>query len=235
MKLARTLSVFAAAMLVASVVSAACSNPPKDGIYSTTTGTILSGRASEAWCSGVGPGQPGNTESAASWDGATLGAQWRVWGMAIDAAGAQETARYFDAYGNGWIDYSTSYDGGQFWLSGSHLWGYGAGDYTGYLTYYNVGARVTYVGGQPVGVTSNIFLMGNFDDCSNCTIEYAISNAMLVWQTGYPAPMPANYPAFECGATSGELFDACCITAKIHCAPIATESSTWGAIKELYR
>ncbi len=47
-------------------------------------GTILGGRASDAWCTGVGPGRPGNTESAMSWDGTNLGAQWRIWGMTID-------------------------------------------------------------------------------------------------------------------------------------------------------
>ncbi len=211
---------------------AACPNAPKDGIYTTSNGTILGGRASEAWCSGAGPGQPGNTENAMSWDGVNLGGQWKVYGMA--GGGAVETARYFDAYGNGWIDYVTNYTGGQFWLSGGHIWGDGTTDFTGNLTYFNVGARVTYAAGQPVGVTSNILLTGVFEECPNCSIEYAISNAMLVWQTGYPSAMPASYPPFQCNASSGELFDACCIVAKIHCTPISTNPSTWGGIKALY-
>jgi len=225
-------------LLVTVLASAAfgeCAHSPKDGIYATTNGTILGGRASEAWCGGTGPGQPGNTENAMSWNGVNLGAQWKVWGMSIDPTGAVESARYFDANGNGWIDYNTTYNGGQFWLSGSHLWGDGSTDYTGTLTYYNVGARVSYVLWQPVGVTSNIFLTGVFDACPTCTIEYAISNAILVWQTGYPTAMLPDYPAFLCSATSGELFDACCIVAKIDCIPNSTEPSTWGEIKTLYR
>jgi hypothetical protein len=222
-------------IVMASAAFAACPNPPKDGIYTTTNGTVLGGRASESWCGGTGPGRPGNTQNAMSWDGANLGAQWKVWGMSIDPAGAVETARHFDGSGNGWIDYATNYSGGQFWLSGNHLWGDGTTDYTGTLTYYNVGARVSYVGWQPVGVTSNIFLTGVFDSCPSCHFEYAISNALLVWQTGYPAPMPATYPPFLCNGPSGEFFTACCTVAKIHCTPISTESSTWGGMKALYR
>jgi hypothetical protein len=225
-----------AGIFLVSGIHAECLNPPKDGTYSTYSGTMLGGRASEAWCSGVGPGQPGNTESTASWDGSTLGAQWRVWGMAIDANGAVETARSFDADGNGWIDYATNYTGGSFWLDGNHLWGNGIGDFTGVVTYFQVTARVTYVRWQAVGVTSNVFMTAGFDECPNCSIEYAISSAMLEWQTGYPTPMPSGYPAFACDATMGELFDAsCCVLAKIHCTPIAAESSTWGAIKGFYR
>jgi len=235
MRVVKTILAIMSLIAMGTGASAGCPHSPKDGVYSTTNGTLLSGRASEAWCSGIGPGQPGNTESAMSWDGANLGAQWRVWGMSIDASGAIETARHFDASGNGWIDYNTTYSGGQFWLSGSHIWGDGTTDYTGALTYYNVGARVTYVRAQAVGVTSNIYLTGAFDNCPNCSIEYAISNAILVWQTGYPASMPADYPALLCGATSGELFNACCIVAKIFCNPISTTPSTWGEIKTLYR
>lgn len=235
MKFAAIAAGVTAAVLLSSGVFAACPNPPKDGTYSTYSGTMIGGRASEAWCGGAGPGQPGNTESAASWNGAELGTQWRVWGMAIDATGAVETARFFDANGNGWIDYSTNYTGGQYWLDGDHIWGNGAGDFTGTVTYFNVGARVTYAGWQAVGVTSNIFMTGVFDGCPGCSIEYAISNAMLVWRTGYPTAMPDGYPAFECGAAMGELFEVCCVLAKIHCVPIATESSTWGAIKGFYR
>ena len=235
MRLMRTFFVFLFLIAMASYAYAASSNRPKDGIYSTSNGTILGGRASEAWCTGGGPGQVGNTENAMSWDGTNLGAQWNVWGMTIDAAGAVETARHFDSRGNGWIDYATNYTGGQFWLSGDHIWGNGTTDYTGTLTYYNVGARVNYVGGQPVGVTSNIFLTGIFDDCPNCSIEYAISNALLVWRTGYPTAMPASYPPFQYDASTGELFDACCAVAKIYCNPLSTNPSTWGGIKALYR
>jgi hypothetical protein len=235
MRVFKSISLAAAVLFVAVTVWAGCPIHPNPGIYTTTNGSILPGRASEAWCDPLHlqPGYPGNTQNAESWNGAALATQWRVWGQTIDAAGAQETARSVDAYGNGWIDYVTNYVGGQFWLSKFHTWSDGANDLTGTLTYFNVGARVTLIGGQIVGVTSNVMLQGYFDDCPVCTLEYVITNAMLVWMPGWPG-MPANYPAYLCGASMGELFDVCCIRASIYC-PVGAETSTWGAIKSLYQ
>ncbi len=220
--------------LLASAAYSICEILPTDGTYSTYAGTLLSGRVSEAWCTLQRPGVPGNTENAESWNGAALGTQWHAWGMAIDEVGPVETARFLDAGGTGWIDYNTNYDGGLFWLAGSGPWGGPAEGFTGFITYYNVSTRVTYVNNAIVGATSNVFFTGGFDICPTCSIEYAIANAMLVWQTGM-LNQPANYPAFLCDATAGEYFDACCIQAKIYCIPIGTEPSSWGAIKSMYR
>ena len=234
MKLWKLLFLASAIAAIAMPVAASCLVHPVPGIYTTTNGTILPGRDSEAWCTIASPGVPGNTDNAMSWDGATLGGQWHVWGMHINAAGAVEQRRFFLPNGNGYIDYSTDYDGGQFWLSKNHTWGDGVNDLTGILTYMNVQARVTYVAWAAVGVTSNIYFTGVFDQCPLCELEYVITNAMLVWQTGSPNPMPADFPLFECGANMGELYNICCIQASIYC-PVGTHESTWGAIKELYR
>jgi hypothetical protein len=231
MRLVRLATVCILAAFIAVPASSQC---PVTGTYSTLTMTILAGRASEAWCGDVGPGVPGNTENALSWDGAALGGQWRAWGMYIDGNGATETVRDIDAYGNGWIDYETEYLGGQFWLSKDHLWGDGINDMIGTITYYNVGTRVTYIGGTPVGATSNVMFRGVFDECPNCVLEYVITNAMLVWRSDSGAPRPADYPDFLCGASSGELFDVCCITANIRCG-VGTDESTLGAIKAQYK
>lgn len=205
---------------------------PHQQIFSTYTGTLLAGRASEAWCgTPEQPGVPGNQENALSWDGATLGAQWHVWGMTIDEAGAGMVASDIDEYGNGWIDYVTNYDGGQFWLDGDHF-GDGSTDFTGNIMYYNVSARVTLVGGVPVGLTSNITFNGLFNECDCCYLEFVIANAMRIWD-GINGPMPPDYPPFICG-TNGELFDACCITASISCY-VSTRETSWGGIKTLHR
>lgn len=233
MKLLNTIVAAVAIVLVAASAFADCSIHPNPGMYSTYAGTVLPGRASEAWCSypPYEAGFPGNTENAESWNGTALGTQWRVWGMAIDANGAREVARNL-VNGTGWIDYTTNYVGGQFWLWGGHLWGDGVNDMTGTITYYNVSTRISYVSGVMVGATSNVYFTGVFDQCPVCTLEYVITNAMFVWRTGM-ANQPANYPAFLCGATTGEYFDVCCIQASIYC-PVATEETTWGAIKSLY-
>ena len=235
MRLLKTAFVLSLTLLIASSAFAVCGHKPMDGVYSTSTASILAGHASEAFCSGVGAGQPGNTQNAMSWDGAVLGGQWKLWGMAIDQGGAVETGRFFDASGWGWIDYVTNYTGGQFWLSGGHIWGDGLGDFTGTITYYNVGAKINFVGWQPVGITSNVTMTGKFNDCNYCFIDYGVANSLLVWKTGDVAPMPANYPAFLCGASAGELHEVCDLTIRIFCDVTGTESSTWSKIKELYR
>lgn len=239
MKIAKILTAACLLCFLAAPAPAQC--PDAVGIWTTTDGSLLGGRVSEAWCGADGqplmPGRPGNTENAMSWDGSLLGGQWRVWGMTIDENGAVEIGNTVDGDGNGTITYSTSYLGGEYWLAKEHTWSFGYVDLTGELTSYLVIATVTYVGGTAVGATANVSFTGRFSECpedNNCVIDFAIANAMLIWRSDYPTPMPADYPDFLCGATMGELFDACCITISIDCA-VAEQPTTWGGVKSLYR
>lgn len=202
--------------------------------YSTTAGTVMPGRATEAWCNG-GPGQPGNTQSAMSWDGATLGTEWKIWGMEIDGNGAQLTVDTVDANGNGIRSYHTNYVGGEFWLDKDGAWGNGTVDLYGPLVMAIVDITVTYINNQMVGATSNISLAGSLADCPNgCAIDYAISNALLVWSAASGDAMPANYPDLLCSAVAGEAFDICCTTMQISCV-VPNESTTWGSLKSQYK
>ena len=238
MKVLKMLLVAAGMMLLASTISAQfCGCPeefiPYQRIWMTYDGSLLPGRASEAWCGTPEmAGRPGNAEDAMSWDGTTLGGQWRAWGMEIDAAGAGETGRDIDSLGTGWIDYVTNYDGGEFWLDSDHFGPPGSSDFTGTITYFNVGTRVSYLNGNVTGVTSNVTFNGWFTECPCCYLEFVIANTMRVWVEGQ-GPPPADYPPFLCG-TTGELFEVCCIMASISC-PNSTEETSWGAIKEMHK
>ena len=206
---------------------------PFEGSWTAPDGGLLEGRISEAWCySPFSPGQPGNTLNALSING-SLGTQWRVSGMSIDAAGAVEVARDVNAVGFGWIDYVTNYEGGRFWLDGMTSWSDGT-DLEGDVTLCSVSARVTVVNFEPVAVTSNITVIGIFDVCQWCSIEIA-ANSTRLWMTGDAGAMPTGYPPFLCGANSGELHYSCCLTASVMCSVTGTEESTWGAIKDMYR
>jgi len=234
MKIPQTIILLAAVALLAASAAAQC--PDAVGIWSTTNGTMLGGRASEAWCTVAQAGVPGNTQNAMSWDGVNLGTQWRAWGMAIDANGATLIADHVTG-GNGTRTYQTFYEGGQFWLAGTHTWGDGINDLNGNLTFFQVDATITFLGGVPVGATSNISFSGGFVDCpeyQDCSVEFAIANAIQVWSTASGQPMPDDYPALLCGANGGEDFDVCCITMSIHCA-VPAESRTWSDIKAIYR
>lgn len=225
-------------LMVAGSALAAC--PDVLGIWSSNPETnpdfaLLNGRISEGWCNG-GAGDPGNTQNAMSWDGATLGTDWMIWGMAINAGGP---ILVFDGVsgGNGVRIYQTSYDGGEFILDGSGEWTSGNVELNGTINDYLVVTTVTYSGGAVVAAVSNITFTGIFGDCppeNACVIEFAIANAALIWRSDFGTPMPANYPDFLCGADMGELFSTSDITLAINCA-VATEEHSWSSVKDLYR
>lgn len=216
--------------------------PDAIGQWSTNTGTMLGGRASEAWCGTDGApingGVPGNTQNAMSWNGAALGTQWKAWDMTIDANGASLVSETTLPNGNVIRTYSTDYTGGQFWLTKDHGWADGVADLTGYLTYFNVLTTITYIGGTTFGgATSNITFTGDFANCdgaNGCEIRFGITNAMLVWNPALGGSFPANYPALLCSANLGEAFDVCCITIDIFCV-VGVEASSWGSLKALYK
>lgn len=228
----KVMALLSMVLLLSLVAPALATCPNQNGPFSTTAGTLLGGRVSEAWCTGVGPGQPGNMENALSWDGVSLGTQWKIWGMTIDASGAVELYRTPTS-----IIYVTHYEGGEFWLSRNYAWSDGTGDLTGVITSYDVATTVTLNNGVPVGQASNVTLKGKFTNCPDyqgCVIEFAIANAMKEWDSSYATPAPANYPALLCGATTGELFAACCINMSINCV-VANEIDSWSGIKSMYR
>ena len=223
--------------LLASSALGAC--PDLIGIWSSNPETnpdypLLNGRYSEAWCSGVGPLVAGNTINAMSFDGATLGLEWRMEGMSIDAAG---TTLVFDGVsgGNGVRIYQTAYNGGTFWLGGDGVWTFGDVELNGVIADFQIVSTQYIVGGQITAVVCNITFNGIFDDCGNdCVIEFAIANAAQVWQTGSNDPMPANYPGFLCSANSGELYTTSDITIGINCA-VSAENQNWSSVKETFR
>lgn len=224
----RLLIVLLAAALAAGPALAAC--PDTEGRFDA-----MNGRASEAWCSYPpdGGGTPGNTLNALSWDGAALGTEWHVWGMAVDAAGPQLLYSYTD--GNGYLNvgYLTHYTGGQIRLDGAGPWGDGFQDLTGAIAQTEVTIHITY--SDPVVAVSNIHMTGLIDDCDgDCVIEYIISNAALAWHPSMGGTPPADYPDLLCGAITGELFDICCPTITISCV-IPNETTTWSSLKSLYR
>lgn len=232
---------FLSLMILAIAGSALAQCPNAIDTWSTTTGNMLGGRASEAWCGLDGaplqPGETGNEQNAMSWDGAALGTQWHAWGMTVDAAGATLLDDTVNGKGNGTRTYGTNYDGGEFWLTRDNSWADGLADLTGTLTSYYVIITYTFVDNVAVGATSNISFTGAFNNCAaanECEISFAIANALLIWGSGDVDPMPANYPPFLCGSTLGELFDVCCITLAINCA-VPEESTSWGGLKAQYR
>jgi hypothetical protein len=239
--LMKTLLAILCVLVLAGTAMAQCPNAV--GQWSTSDGTMMGGRASEAFC-GVGGaplvgGVPGNTQNAQSWSfGSALGTQWRAWGMYIDSNGAQLIGDTVDpGTGNGTRTYQTFYLGGQFWLDRNQGWADGLADLTGDLTTFQVITTLQIQGGQIAGAASNITFTGTFDNCAeanNCRVTFGITNAQMVWTPGMGTTMPTGYPPFLCGASTGELFEVCCITLQIDCT-VETEPVSWSTMKAQYR
>ncbi len=211
--------------------------PAEVGVFTTLDGTLLAGRMSEAWCNGM-QWESGNVLNTESWDGAALGTQWKVYGMAIDADGAVLLNSELDQYGNGYEDYSIYYDGGEFWLTKDHTWGDGVNDLYGAVEEYHILVTITYIMGNPVGLTTNATFNGAFLDCdpiNGCGIEFAISNSNLLWRSDSGDTMLDDFPALLCGSgLEGEQHDMPCLTYSVSCLT-GTQSESWGGLKTLYR
>jgi hypothetical protein len=198
-------------------------------------GSFDAGRFSESWL--PSSGQIGNTVNAMSWDGATLGGEWKVWCPSI-ASSPTLVADTRNASGDGDVIYFTIYGGGSFWFSGAGPWGDSSQDYTGWLNTFNVTSTHQYIGWVRTGVRSNITMTGQFDGFDNC-MEYVISNAAFVGETTY-GPLPGDYPPFldsncNSGPTAGGWGDAVQIELNISgSCTVPIEDKTWGAVKALY-
>ena len=210
---------------------------PVTGTYTSTDlgGVLLTGRAS-TWRPGVNSGLP-HVLHAQSWDGVTLGAQWDLNCATENSAFSVVDNR---SGGVGTIVYTSTFTGGTFnFYAGGWPWG----DGTGTLATSTLITTVQYVmiGGvsTPVASVVNGNTSGAFSN--GCVLTFVIANGNGVGETPYGS-IPATYPAFLDGTCSpaaanqqfGTWGNVITITMGINCA-VATEGSTWGALKGLYR
>jgi len=241
-------AIVALAFAVCLVAVPVLAGPPANGFYFSEAGQFLNGRFSEAYIGG-GQGQVGNTVHALSWDGTALGTEWGVFCPVLDVP-PELIENGLDANGNGHLTWRSTYRGGTFWLSGAGAWGGGDPFYTGIVYDYVHTTTMQYLNWQIVGYDTNAQLKGLFDYYESC-IMLTIANATLVGMDGVP---PADYPVLKHGGPSGPTFgpgttDVCedavdvhgewgdvhSITLVINNCGLATQPTSWGAVKSLYR
>jgi hypothetical protein len=228
--------------LVALLTAPVMADPPAEGIYLSDDmpgGTMLTGHFSESWIGTGGHGQIGNTIHAESYDGATLGTEWRFWCASIDAPPVLVSDTR-DADGTGEVTWRTTYGGGLFWLSGTGPWGNGSQDYTGSVDYFIVTTTYMYVFNNILGIRANVTTSGPFDGFAEC-LYFSINNVAFFGNTDDNGPKPAEFPEFmDDGCNTGTLSRggwgsitemAFQITGQCQ---VATEPSTWGKVKALY-
>jgi hypothetical protein len=228
--------------LLVSLAWPVLADSPIDGIYySPPLGIDMhNGRFSEAWIGGH-QGAIDNTVHALSWDESDLGTDWQVLCpvLADDPVLLENTV---DEYGNGHMKWRTEYSGGKFWLSGAGPWANGDPYYDGTLTYYAHTTVIQFEAGQQVGYNTTAQLQGYFDAYGEKCIDLTIANAASEGIDGVP---PAGYPVLKDGSVNecddaapdvvGEWGSVTSIFMYITGCATATEESSWGAIKSIYR
>ncbi len=226
-----------AALLVAALASIAAAIPVP-GTYNSTDlgGSLLPGRASTSraclhTCGGVG-----DVFNVLSWNGTTLQTQWFV------QCGIETTPYTVvdnRVGGTGTVVYTSTFNGGNFNFNPGP-WGSGAGT-LGATTVIST-VQFVNIGGVSTAVASraNINASGIFD--YGCVLTFVIANGIGVGETDAPPPsnvLPPTYPRFldtSCAAMRiyGSWGDVGQITMNIGCAT-PVRSSTWGAVKTIYR
>jgi hypothetical protein len=202
-------------------------------------GQMDEGRYSESWVGGD-IGQIGNTVYSLSWDGMSLGGQWKFLCPVLSETPVllEDTV---DENGNGHKVYRIEYGSGSFWLSGGGPWGNGDPDYYGELFHYTHTTTMQYVDWELVGYTVNVQLSGYFAGYESC-MQLTIANAVSIGIGGAP---PGGYPELQMGVEGGcqdvlpgvlgDWGDVWSITMIISDCATANEQVSWGTVKSMYR
>ncbi|MGD8628855.1 MAG: hypothetical protein PVH52_07210 [bacterium] len=228
-------------VLVLASVCSVLAGPPLGGVYKSAWGDMLEGRFSESYIGGH-QGAVGNTVHALSWDEMALGTNWKVLCTVLETPPVllEDTV---DEDGNGHMKWRTEYMDGKFWLDGAGPWATPPDAfYDGTITYYAHTTVIQFSGGVQVGYNTTAELQGYFDLYGEACIQLTIANAASDGVNGVP---PAGYPAMKEGS-AGLCYDAqpgmigdwgtvSSITMIINGCDVGNETSSWGAIKSIYR
>jgi hypothetical protein len=220
----------------------ALAGPPANGTYTSTDigGSMLPGRYSESWFPTKLTNN--NTLNEKSWDGSTLGGQWWWYCPWITGAPAL-LLNTVNGAGNGTKIWRATYTGGYCWIDGGGPW---AGGDASYLANINTWVGIiteTYSNFQEVGTVRNHQATANFVGYNAECMSLVIENAEKLSDTTH-GPLPANFPDFwnwqPCASMGtngpGEWGDVDSITFTIvDCQSVATEPTTWGAVKAKYK
>lgn len=210
---------------------------PVTGTYTSTDlgGQLLTGRAS-TWRSGVNSGLP-HVLHVQSWDGATLGTQWELSCATENSAFSVVDNR---VGGNGTVVYTSTFNGGTLtFFAGGWPWGDGTAT-LGTTTLISTVQHLMISGvSTPVASVVNGNTSGEFTN--GCLLTFAIANGSGVGETPF-ASIPATYPAFLDGSCSpaspseqfGTWGNVMTMTMHVNCT-VSEESSSWGAVKGLFR
>jgi hypothetical protein len=230
-------------LATALFASVALAGPPLAGVYKTTDngGTISTGRYTEGWAAGGAALAPGTTLNAESFDGASLGTEWR-YSCSTETGPAVLLYDTVDINGNGNRAYKKTFVGGTIWLSGTGPWANGDPSYPGVIDTYAEFETLMFSEGVQVAAITNVQANAHFDAYPTQCMTFYVSNGSLVGGTAFGQTKPAGYPdlllAGSCSPTAPEgawwNMMTMTLTVSSGCSTPA-RPSTWGAVKTLYR
>lgn len=223
------------------LAGASYAGPPLDGVYDSVDlgGLVWTGRYTEGWDAGGNATSAGTTINAESWDGSTLGTQWRYWCGTETADATIMTDFVNPTTGNGNRTYMKTFVGGYIWLNGSGPWANGDPDYFGVIDQYAEFETVQYVNWVPVAAVTNVQAIAHFDEYPNQCMTFYIGNGTRMASTEVGESILPDYPELldtDCNATrtEGACWDFTSVTLTITGCETDARDTSWGSIKSIY-
>ncbi len=175
----------------------------------------------------------GNVLHAESWDGSTLGTDWKILCPEVVRVTLIVDLTFG---GTGQKIYQLDYRGGYLELSGGGPWGNGDAVYTNVIDTYYEFRTIQYEAGVKIGSVSDHSVTAHSTFTEKC-FTWGIGNGVWLGESG---PAPSGYPEYEIGAAMGALKaghwgDIRDLTLTIEGCTVSTEQSSWGAVKAIYR
>jgi hypothetical protein len=230
-------------LVMGCAASLSFAGPPVPGNYKTTDigGPVSTGRYTEGWLPGGGALLAGTTLDAESWNGSSLGTEWR-YSCATELAPAVLLVDNVDANGDGNRTYMCTFSGGQIWLSGAGPWANGDASYPGTILSYIEFETVTYSHWVGVSAVTNVQATARFDNYPAACMAFTVSNGYRVGTTDLGMVKPADYPSFYAagtcapGLTLGAWWNMITMTLSVYSGcETPARTSTWGSVKARYR
>ena len=233
-------------LTVVLVVSAAAvwAGPPLSGTWKTTDGDFDEGTATSKWAApgylGVGAVIYGRSYNGGFTNDWTINCPMVASVLLISGTGG----------GTGNSTYMITYTGGYETLGGpGNPWDGGDAVYTGTITSYYEFRTVQYVSGKIVGAVSDHDVSAHIQGYNDSCAAWAIGNGVLIGTTphaSFVSPIKTvkdpNYPDFPAPGTCllspngpGHWDDIRDLTLSITGCTVATQPTTWGGVKSMYR
>jgi len=237
-------------LTVVLVVSAAAvwAGPPLNGTWKSTNGDFDEGAATTKWAAGSFIGA-GNTIYGRSAVGGVFTNDWTINCPTVVAV----TPIVPIAGVNGNAIYMFTYAGGYVTLGGpGNPWDGGDAVYTGTIDTYTELRTIQYVSSKITGATSDHSVSAHIQGYSDACVAWGIGNGVLRGGSSPSLPLPFLYPTLQSvkgpgypdypGAACvlgpngpGHWDDVKDLTVSITGCAVATEPTTWGGVKSMYR